>query len=297
MGNAANILSSPVNVLWKIEARETFEFKNVTAAGIGGQYVDIYLPDGTFSRVWFDENDTDTAPSAGGGTLVEVDYAASATAAQIATAFIAEVDAITGLNAVLVTGSTTQVRVTRTSVGEVTLSSGTAVSIIIGTERKGKDFDLGLLEGDIELPAAPETLTISAHQFGVTPVAVLGNGFGETEVELTMLETDAAKLEELYRVYGGSETPSGGSEVFGMGTSFLGKAMLTESARLVFKPVNATNDQTNFNYLAALPVPSTLTLSGENPRKLTVTFQCLADTEFDTKFNFFAFGDIFQAGL
>lgn len=295
--SAANIKTNPRYVYWMIEAQECFDFSSVSASVLGGQYVSLYTPNGSGFYTFFDENNTDVDPAPGGLTLINVDYAAAATAGAIATAFQAAVDGAAGFSAAFVPGSTTIVRVTRDAVGSVTPSAGTAASVAVTIEKKGKNVDLGLTEGDIESPSSPATLTITAQQFGLTPVAIVGTGFEELEVEITLLETQASKLKEFYSIYGGSFTPGGGTEIFGMGTAFLGKAMLTESARLVLRPVNATNALEDLVYLAAVPVPSTFTISGENPQKLSLTFKCVVDTTFNSVSNMIAFGDVFQAGL
>lgn len=297
MGSSANIKTNPRYVYWMVEAQDCYDFSAVTASGLGGQYVSLYLPSGVGYYAWFDENSTDTDPAPGGLTEIEVDYAASATPAAIATAFVAAVDAVSGFSAALVSGSTTIVRITRDAVGEVTPSAGTAVSVDIIVEKKGKNVDLGLTEGDIEAPATPSTLTVTSQQFGTTPIAILGTGFEELEVEVTLLETTNSKLKEFYSIYGGEFTPGGGTEIFGMGTALLGKAFLTESARLVLRPVNASNAAEDLVYMAAIPVPSTFTISGENPQKLSLTFKCVVDTTFNSNANMIAFGDVFQAGL
>lgn len=296
--STANVSISPVNVFWKIEAQERVDFSNVTASGLGGQYISFYLPDGSGVYVWFDENNTDTDPAPGGGLVaVPVDYAAAATPGAIASAFVTAVGAATGFDAALVSGSTTEVLVKRTAVGEVAAYGGTAVSAPVTIVRKGKNLDLGLLQGNIEPSFSPANLVLTAHQTGVTPLAALNQGFEDISCETVLLETTKSKLKEFFKIYGGTETPGGGSEVFGAGSVANGKNMLVEAARLVFKPVNALNDSENYNIMLAVPVPSSLAFSGEDPKTLTVTWQGFIDLEFDSKFNAVAIGDVFQAGL
>jgi hypothetical protein len=297
MGNANNIQINPVNVYWRIEAQESWDFTGATASGLGGKYVTMYLPDGTGYYAWFDENNTDTDPAPGGLTAIPVDYAAAATASAIATAFQTAVEAVTGFTATI---SGLVVKTKRDAVGQCTLSTigtvtaGLALTIL----RKGKDLDLGLLQGDIEPNFSPSNLSITAHQFGLTPLASLSQGFETLEVETVLLETDTAKLKELYKIYGGTLTPGGGTELFGAGTSVLGKNMLVEAARLIFKPVNSGVDDTkNFNFTLAVPVPSSIVFSGENPQTLNVSWSCFTDLEFNSNINAIAIGDIFQTGL
>jgi hypothetical protein len=292
---ATSIKINPVNVLWKIEAQESWDFSGVTASGLGGQYVTMYLPDGTGYYAWFDENNLDTDPAPASLTEIEVNYAASALPSAIATAFQTAVNAVSGFTA---TVSGTKVTVIRDDVGEVTAATvGTASSVVLTTCRRGKNFDLGLLQGDIEPNFSPSNFIVQAHQYGLTPLASLSQGFEEISVETALLETSKSKLKELYKIYGGSVTPGGGTEIFGAGTAVLGKNILVDAARLVLKPVNSVNDTENFNIALCIPVPSSMVFSGENPQILNVTWQGFVDIDFNNKINAVSIGDIFQAGL
>lgn len=298
MGSTANIGISPVNVFWKIEAQELVDFTSATASGLGGKYISLYRADGTGVYIWFDENNTDVDPAPGGGLVaVEVNYAAAATPSAIATAFVAAVTAATGFDSVLVTGSTVKATVKRTAVGEVAVYGGDATLAPVTVIRKGKNMDLGFLQGNIEPNFSPANLVIQAHQTGVTPLASLNQGFEEISCETVLLETTKANLKEFFKIYGGSVTPGGGTEVIGAGTFVQGNNLLSEAARLVFKPVNAVDDVNNYNIMLAVPIPSTITFSGEDPKTLTVTWQGFVDLEFNTKLNAVSIGDVFQTGL
>lgn len=293
--NANAVAINPVNVYWQIEASDCFDFEGSTAAGLGGKYVTLYLPDGTGYYAWFDENNTDTDPAPGGLTEIEVNYAASASAAAIATAFQTAVDAVTGFTA---TVDGTHVTVVRDEVGEVTPSAlGPSVTtVVISVSRKGKDFDLGLLQGDVEPSVAPSILDIKAHQYGPTPIASLTQGFEKIECKTVMLETSSSNLKEIYSIYGGSFTPSGGTEIFGAGSASIGRNILTEAARLVLRPVNAADNTTDTVIMLCIPVPDSLKFSGENPETLSITWKGFLDTSANSNYNAVAFGDVFQPG-
>lgn len=292
-----NIKINPVNVYWRIEANECWDFTGATAAGLGGKYVTFYLPNGSGYYAWFDENNTDTDPAPGGGlTAISVDYAASATATAIATAFQTAVDAVTGFSATI---DGLVVCTQRDDVGEVTTSTiGTVTAgMTLTICRKGKDFDLGLLEGDVEPSVTPSNLDVKAHQFGPTPIASLSQGFEKIECKTVLLETNTSKLKAVYSIYGGSYTPGGGTEVFGAGSSVIGRNILTDAARLVLRPVNAVNNTTDTVIMLCVPVPDSLTFSGENPQKLSVTWKGFLDLGVNTNVNAMAFGDVFQTGF
>lgn len=293
--NANNVSISPVNVLWQIEAQEVWDFSAATASGLGGTYVTMYLPNGTGYYAWFDENNTDTDPAPGGFTEIEVDYAASASASAIATAFAAAVTAVSGFTA---TASGTTVTVDRDDVGEVTdATEGTSSSFLsLQICRHGKDWDLGLLQGNIEPTLTPANFPVLAHQSGLTPRALLSKGFEEVSVQTVLLETQASQLKEVYKIYGGVFTPDT-SEVFGVGTSKQGTNLLVDAARLILRPVNASDNTTDINFMLALPVPETLVLSGEEPRTLTVTWNGFIDEDIDPRVNVLLFGDASQDNL
>lgn len=289
-----NIQINPVNVYWQIEAQESFDFSGVVAAALNNDSITLFLPDGTEHYWWFNYNSTGVDPTPGGtGHVVTVAVAASAST--IATSFKTAVDAVTGFNA---TVDGTTVKTKREDVGEVEASDADAApSIIMTIIRKGKDFDLGLLQGDLEPSFNPSNLSITAHQYGTTPLASLSQGFESIECETVLLETDKAKLKVLYKIYGGTTTPASGTEIFGAGSAVMGRNMLQEAARLIFKPVNSTDDTGNFNIALALPIPSSMVFSGENPSVLNVAWQGFIDRELDSNINVVSIGDIFQAGL
>lgn len=293
--DANAIKINPVNVYWQIEATDCFDFEGSTAAGLGGKYVTLYLPTGVGYYAWFDENNTDVDPAPGGGlTAIEVNYAASASASAIATAFASAVSAVTGFAA---TASGTAVTVVRDDIGEVTPSTvGNTTTVAIVVSRNGKDFDLGLLEGDVEPSVAPAILDIKAHQFGPTPIASLTQGFEKIECKTVMLETSTSKLKEIYSIYGGSYTPGGGTEIFGAGSASVGRNILTEAARLVLRPVNAVDNTEDMVIMLCIPVPDSLKFSGENPETLTITWKGFLDTSANSNYNAVAFGDVFQDG-
>lgn len=289
-----NISVSPVNVYWQIEQSEQVDFTGVTAAAFGGTSFALYsAADAVQYYVWGDENSTDSDPVET-GTGIEVDYAASASATAIATAVAAAIDAVSGFDA---TSSGAVVTINRTAYGACTDTVDIDSGVTITKCREGRDFDLGLLQGDIELSAPASSFIVTAHQTGLTPRAALLQGFSEVSCTTVLLETQLSNLKEFYEYYGAAFTPSGGTEVFGYGTSRNGENLLLNAARLVLKPVNAANDLNNVTMMLAVPTPSSLLFSGENPRTLTVEWAGFVDDQIDSRVSALNFGDQTQAGL
>jgi len=105
-------------------------------------------------------------------------------------------------------------------------------------------------------------------------------------------------LKEIFKIYGGTFTPGGGTEVFGMGTAKVGANLLPDAARLRMSPVTAANDNLgDVNLMLALPVPDSLVFSGENPRVLSATWTGFLDESIDSRVSQLLFGDATQTGL
>jgi len=294
-GSANNIEISPVNVLWRIEASEQLDFAGLTGADVKGKYLNLSTAkDAILNYLWGDDSvEADPAPA--GRTAIPFTVTSDTdTAATLAAAANAALVAATGYAS---TVSGTVVTVNRDAVGLVTDTVDVDSGILVSVCRRGKDFDLGLLDGDVEASLAPSNFVVTAHQTGVTPRAALFQGLESLEVTTSMLETQKSKLDEVYGLYGAVFTPGAGTSVTGVGTSKQGQNLLVDAARLVLKPVNATDDTTNTVLMLAVPVPDSLVFSGENPRTLSVTWQGYIDDQIDSRASAFLLGDETQADL
>lgn len=295
-GSATNIVINPVNVLWRIEASWQIDLDGLTASGLGGKYISLKsAKDAADYYVWFDENNTDVDPTPG-GTAIPVDYGAGAAASVIAAAMQVAVDAVGDFRASV---SGTVVTITCAAVGETTDPAGDSGAKIT-TCQKGKDFDLGLLQGEVSPSMAPANFAVQAHQTGLTTLGLINQGIESLEVATVLQETTKSKLKELYKIWGGVFTPGGGTEVFGVGTGIIGKNMLIEAARLEMHPVNSLSAELSYpyNFMLALPVPDSMTFSGENPRTLSVTWQGFPNLGLgNAGTNALIVGDATQVGL
>lgn len=292
-GNTIQIV--PVNVKWEMEAQESIDFAGYNGLTAKGKYFIIYsAKDATKYAVWIDDGVV-TAPVVAGATLLEAVISGDTdTAAQIAAAvdlvLDAHVDFVTSVNG-------TVVDIKRAAIGEVTdTTNGDLTLAVVTICRKGKDFDLGLLEGDVEFSVSPSNFIVQSHQSGVTPRAALFQGFESIEATTVMQETSKSNLKEIYKMYGGVMTGLT-TEVFGGGTAKQGQNLLIEAGRLVLKPVVATDNTQNTTLMLAIPIPDSLVFSGENPKTLSITWQGFIDANADTKVNAFMFGDQTQDGI
>lgn len=289
---------NPVNVLWQIEAMEKLDFNGAVAASINNKYVKLWLPTGVAHYFWANYNSTGSDPSAG-GTAHEVTVAIGDADTVIAESYKAAIAAVTGFTASRSSAVVTVCRVLNTGVGECTAPSEnfSDAHLTLTQVRSGKDFNLGLLKGDIKPSFSPANLSVNAHQYGKTPLLTLNQGFDKIECVTNLLETDNAKLKALYKIYGGVVTGGSSTDVFGSGTFVNGRNILVDAARLIFKPVNAADNLSNMQIALAVPVPGSLVFSGENPEELEVTWMGFADLLMNSKINVISFGDIYQTGL
>jgi hypothetical protein len=295
--SVSNIRIEPCNVNWKQYEQETFDFATATAAGIGGKYVLLYSADDAVAYfAWFDENNTDTNPAVASKTAIEVNYAASASASAIATAFSSAVDAVSGFNCSV---SGTVVTVTRTAYGECTDSSAGNAGLYCEVTKcqNGKNVDLGLLDGDIEVSMEEATFELTVHQTGATPRADLRTGV-IANIKMSLKESDNPLRKQMFKhTAGGTYTPSGGSEVFGWGDLKQGLNTVIDAGRLILHPVALSNsDYTrDMCFWLAYPLISGITFSGENPEMMSIEFKCYLDSTKPEQVNLFMFGDHTQA--
>ena len=294
----ANIRIEPVDATWKDYESESWDFTNATAAGLGGKYVVLTNAAGTLFYAWFDENNTDVDP-APGGTAIEVNYAAAATPAAIATAFNTAVGAATGFDATLDTSGLISTSI-RTAFGSCTDSTVGNVGALIALTKQtdGKDVYLGLLEGDVSVSFEETTLELTAHQTGTTLLADLRQGVSAT-ISLTLKESDNTLRQTMFAGTAGGSVVGGSSTVYGWGNLKQGLSSIVEAGRLILHPVALADADLSRDmcFWKAYPLISSIVFSGENPEIMEIEFKCYIDTGKAEGINLFMFGDHTQAGL
>jgi len=294
MANANNISIDPVNVFWQIEAEDLIDFTGLTGLDVKGKSFNISTAkDAILNYVWGDDAIAADPAVAGRVGIAFTVVGDTDTATTLAASCASALDALPGYVA---TSSLGIVTVKRAAIGVVTLMADTDMAVVLTPVRTGKDFDLGYLEGDIELSAAPSNFIVKSHQTGVTPLASLYQGIESIEMTTNMMETISSNLKEIYTFYGGSFTPAGGTtEIYGIGTNKQGNNLLIDAARLILRPVNAANNLTDTVLMLAVPVPGSLIFSGENTKNLSISWNGFADTSSESNTaNIVAFGDVFQ---
>jgi hypothetical protein len=290
-GSANNIIIAPSNIAWKIEALHQISMVADVADSLDGKYFTLM---GTH-YVWFDGVlAVDPAPA--GLIAIPIAYTTGDSASVLAGLVQAAIDALAGFSASV---SSNEVTVKAAAVGEVSDTADVDAGVSVTICLKGKNFDLGLTDGNSEISFSPDLEPITAQQTGSTKISSIVKGF-EAEVSTPLKESVKSKLKEIYKIYGGVITPGAGTEVIGIGSSSLGKNLMVEAGRLVFTPVNTISDDLSYTVtlMLAIPNPESLVLSGEETRTLNVTWEAYIDQNIVNKeANFLVIGDAFQAGL
>lgn len=290
-----NVEIDPVNVTWQIEEQSCVQTVPDVASSLQNKYFILHsaLDAGLF-HVWNNVGAAGVDPAPAGSTGIEVAFVADASASVIAAAIQAAVDLIADFGATVLND---QVTITNAAVGDTTASADSDTGFTVTQTQEGGDFELGLLDGDVESTFEEATFEVKAHQTGTTLLADIRQGVS-AEITTNLLESDLPKLKEIFaRASGGAVTPGAGTEVFGWGTSRIGQNTIVQARRLILKPVNATDDLSNLTFWKAYPMPGSLVISGENPKVTAVTWKIYRDEARDKKISLFIFGDQNQVGL
>jgi len=293
--NAGNVKIAPHDAYY--EAKETIciGLAGLLPADLADKHFTVFDGAGVEYNVWFNLDAAGTAPAAATGTLVEVAVATGETPADVATTiggltigtYVLTVD---GDVVTLCAGDMLPV-----AQDAVDVDSGVDVSILT----KGGSVFLGLIDGDISITPSTSTFDVTSHQTGTTPLAQIIQG-AEATVEFTLLECTKTIYDQMIAIAGGSVfTPNGGTSVAGFGTASVGRSAVVDSRTLRLHPVSlpATDYSADWNFWKARPEIGGITLSGENPQTLPLTFTAYPDTTKQSEIDIFALGDGNQAGL
>lgn len=305
MSNVQNVKVEAMNVIYgeDVAQIETITLRaDVVKADLAGAYFHMYANNGAgvLSKhvFWFQVSGINTAPALTDATLHEVDIELTTdTPTAIATALATEIDSVVA--AFNATSSVNVVTVTHEEVGYApsahdskNLSLLTNFGFGISTQGDTED-ELGCVEGDIEVAFEESFIDINCHAEGATPVGQLKNGVSSVEVTLNILETTKAQMKKMFTKSGGSFTPDGGTEVFGMGTFKNFENMFKYATKLRLHPVRLLDGDRSedFTFHKAMPNLTGLTFSGENPFNIPVTFKIYPAASIDKRVNYFSIGD------
>lgn len=288
--SVTNIRIEPVDVYWQGEEQWNVECLADVSSSLQNKYIKLYDETGAKFHAWFNVGGAGVDPAPSGSTDIEVSIAADASAATVAAALQAAVDAEAKFQATVVDDVVT---ITVVAPGEVIDFADQNTGFTLTQCADGLDLYLGLLDGDVEATFEEQALDVTAHQTGTTVLAALRQGVS-CELGLTLKESDFDKFKAIFaKGAGGTHTPGGGTEVFGWGTEKQGTNTFIQSKRLILHPVNKqlADKSRDLCFWKAYPMPDTMTFSGENPQTLAVSFKAYRDESKPEAVNVFVFGD------
>lgn len=294
---AENIKVEPMKVIYGANVAQVEKIichADSVATPLNNKYIKVYTPAGVIKVFWFNVNSGGTAPTVPGATLIEVAIATSAAATAVASALQAEIDGEADLVA---TVSGEEVTVTQSATGYASAIEDSPVApTLFGLQiitQGDTQAEIGCIDGDIEIAFEETFQEVKCHDTGTVPVTILKTGVSNVEVTFTALETTKAKMKPLFVKSGGSFTPVGGTDLFGMGTFKNFENVIKFASKLRLHPVRLLDgDQTeDWTFHKAFPKLEGITFSGENPLTLPVTFEVFPAEGVNKRINYFCIGD------
>lgn len=274
----------------------------ILKADLAGKYFHLYARSlaGVITKhvFWF-KVVAETAPALTDAVLHEVDITSGTidTIPEIAAELALEISAVAGVyvgaadnNVVTVTHSVVGYAPSAHDAKNVLKVTNFGFEI---TTQGDTEDELGCIEGDIEVAFEESFIDVTCHAEGVTPVAQLKNGVSSVEVSMNLQETTKEKLKKMFVKSGGSFTPDGGTEVFGMGTFKNFENMFKFASKLRLHPVRLLDGDLSSDYTfhKAIPNLTGVTFSGENVFTLPLTFKVYPAEGVDSRVNYFSIGD------
>lgn len=296
--NSENIRLEPCDVHFGDYQVQTVKCTADVASSHNNDYFFIWSAlDAVKYYVWMNVGGAGVDPAPGGATGIEVDFAANASAATVAAAIAAALQAEIPFIASVDTSDSTKVIVKNAQPGlSTTVAAGVGLTgFVYALVTAGSLDDLGLLEGDIEVTFEEKSLDITAHQTGADILAKLRQG-KISKVKLTMQETDNSKMNFIFKQAGSNYTPSGGTQVVGWGSSTNSLNVIPQSKKLILHPhVLASSDRSrDLSFWLAYLTPGSVKFSGEKQLMIECEFQTFTDTKRVSEVDLFVYGDHLQ---
>jgi hypothetical protein len=291
--SGANIKIEPVKVWLANHYQACVTLPNEEDADLGGKYFTI--TDGTNDwYVWYDVGNTDTDP-APGGTEIEVNISAGATASQVVTATVSAINAITGLRAKVLPASSSGlvIKVLGYDFPSAAVGTGTiAADMSVVNASSSFLHDLGFSDGDIELTMDQQLVDVTAHQSGAEIIAAIVNGMN-VEMSLALKEVTQTNKDKIIGEISGSEYTVGANDFLGYGSGQNFRNVLNYSTRLILHPVSIANNVYTSDLCCPLSYPKldSFLFSGENPQMMNMTFRVFRDDFMDSSVDKVFLGD------
>lgn len=271
------------------------------ASSHNNDYFFLYNFNNVKHHVWMNVGGAGVDPAPAGSTPIEVAFAANASAATVAAAIAAAIDAFAGgfWESINESGSASLCICSLQPAVQSHVAAGVGLAgFTYTTDIAGSYTDLGFIDGDVEPTYDVQSLDVKAHQTGTTILTKLVQGKTVT-LELSLMEMTDEKYQLVFGQIGVVATPTGGTvNVVGLGTGGNGRNLISNAGKLILHPYNLADSDRSKDlaiWLASL-IPTSEPHSGENPQLLKVQLTSYPDLSRQPNFNIFVRGDHLQAG-
>lgn len=293
-----NIKIEPVVVNWgeSVMQVQTITCGPDVAGSLNSQYFIFYDYAGTKHYTWYNVNAAGVDPAVSGGTAHVVALSTSATAAAVASATQAVMDAVTGFDCSV---SSNVLTLTHTVAGRAKPAhdgADTTDFTFVVDVYGDLAADVGYTDGAIEMTFEQNMVDIVANQTGSEILSHINTG-NNLSVTVTFKETSYNQLRKIFGDMADAHMPAGtgtsATEGFGFGTSRQFKQTFGRAKKLIFHPkVLASNDYSrDWCFWKAIAMPESLAFSGEEIMNIPVTFMVYIDTTKSDKASKFYYGD------
>lgn len=289
--NASNIILEPCDVYIGRREKTTV----LCVADSSGSLNNLYFTLGTAGNatathyVWLNVNSAGTDPAPTGLTGIEVAVATDASAATVAAAVQAAVEAIDGFNTKV---SSATVTIENAEIGLGMADDAGSTGFTITQVVEGSKSDLGGTSGGITLSPEVSKVEVKADQTGEQLLDEINNGVNAT-IAMSLSEVTADKWSTIVgQITGDETTPASGTKVVGFGESKRFTNLTSYSFELVLKPSNSSDDLRNITFWKTTCTPSSVNFSGSDLQVMEVEFKAYRDTTRNTAVNLMAFGDV-----
>lgn len=264
----------------------------------GGESFEIATPRQKY-RVAFDIDDASTLPTPDADQeLVEVDLATGYTENDLAIALKSALEAVLKdtFKEFLVDVSSDGLSASVKNVYPgIVLKETTDVDSGFTFEvlRAGLGGELGKFKEGLELTLEFTEFEVKSDTTGETLLDLIQQASGAS-ISASILETSIERIKLLIgNGYGNTLTPSGGTEVVGIGTAKNFQSAFESAGKLILHPerLEASDKSRDWVFPKCLPKPESINFSGTDTQAISASFRALVDDSLDTKVDVASFGD------
>ncbi len=291
-----NIKLEPTDLLYGRRQKNTVQTRADSSSDLQNDswtFSTTDLSDATILyHCWYNVAGGGVDPAPAGSTEIEVAISADDTAAAVASATIAAIDAIAAVkvSVKLKSGTTDTINWEHGYIGPgVEPAEGVGTTFTFAEVTAGTKADLGGTE-DIEFSTEFSMVDVKASQLGETLLDQIQNGSNVT-ISVPLLETTAAQWKRIVGNIAGDTLTVGANDLEGIGESKRFSNMKQFSRELVMRPSNAADNSSNITVFAAFPKLDSLNFSGSELQRMQVEVSAFRDSTRPQEISVAAYGD------